>query len=125
MHDIPVINNIIFSFNKEFSGFPAGMFCFQPDKIIIFHDLCPDESPFKVAVNDPCSLWCRHAFFYGPCPDFLGPGSEKVLKVEQVKCRTNQPVDPGFAQTGIGKKDLPVFCSFQFSDFGFQFSGNN
>jgi len=56
-------------------------------------------------VNHAGSLRGSHAFFNGPRPDFLRAGGKKVLKVKKMKCSTYQPVHPGFAQAGIGKKN--------------------
>ena len=118
--DIPVLYYIILSLDHQFPCIPACMFRSVADKIIVFHHLRPDKSPFQVAVDHPGRLGCRHAPVDRPCPHLLGPGRKECLQVEQVIGCPNKPVHAGFGQSGISEKCNAVVGIIQFGDLRFE-----
>jgi hypothetical protein len=48
MHDIAVLNDVLFSFDGHFAGFAAGRFRTVQNIVIIFNDFGANETVFKV-----------------------------------------------------------------------------
>src|SRR5512145_287982 len=90
--NIPVTNHVILPFYHQLSFFLAGMLRFQGNKIIVFDNFGPDESPFEIAVDGSCRLRSRHSLMNGPCPDFIGPNCKKRKQIEHGICGTYDAV---------------------------------
>ena len=68
MHDVTVLDDILFAFQTELAGFLGAAFSVATDIIVISNGFGPDEALLKVGVNDAGS---RRSF----CAARDGPGA--------------------------------------------------
>src|SRR5699024_7150402 len=71
MHDIAILNDIIFSLDSNFSGFTNFSFAFINHIIFIFDNLGSDKSFFKIRMDNTSCLRCRSSNGDGPSSHFL------------------------------------------------------
>ena len=52
VHNVPILHHVFLAFHTQLSGFAHGGFAAVLDIILILDDLCPDESLFKIRMDN-------------------------------------------------------------------------
>ena len=80
MHDISILNHVIFSLAVQFSDGTAGGFALEGDEIFILNNLGPDEPLFEIGMYDTRRLRSLVPFVDCPGTAFVGTCRENVWR---------------------------------------------
>ena len=84
MHYVAVLNDIVLAFYTHLAGGTHRSFCLEGDEIVIFDDFSPDETLFKISMDNSGGFWCLVPFVDGPGAAFIRTGGEESLKPQQM-----------------------------------------
>ena len=79
MHDISVLDDIVFPLCGEFSSRSGRTFATKGDIVLVFDNLCPDKASLKVGVYYTGGLRSLVSLVDSPCPALVSTGGEKCL----------------------------------------------
>ena len=82
MHDVAVLDNVLFTFNSQLAGFLNCGFRAKRNVVGILNNLCTDESLFEVGVDYACSLWSLRPLMVGPSAALGFAGGEVGFQVK-------------------------------------------
>ena len=84
VHDVAVLDYIVFAFNAEFTGFAACRFRTESVEVFVFNHFGAYEAAFKVGVDNSGALWCFHAVNECPSADFVATGCEEGAQAQEM-----------------------------------------
>ena len=96
MHDVTVLDEILFPFQAKLPLFAGFGFAAAFDKVFIAHHFGTDEAFFKVGVDLAGRFGCAGAAAHGPGTVLGLPDGEKRDEVQQLVPLAGQLIESGF-----------------------------
>ena len=81
VHDISVLNDVLFTFHVHFAGFFHSSFRTVMNEIVIFNDFGANETFFKIGVNNSGALRGFPTLVKCPGTNFLRACCKKSLQI--------------------------------------------
>ena len=111
MHYISVLNEVVFSFDAEFTGCAALRFSAQSYEILVFNDLRADESAFEIRMDNSGTLRCFHAITECPCAYFVRSRSEERTEFQEGIRGFDKSVHAGLFQPDLLEEHLTLLVT--------------
>src|SRR5215467_9371531 len=104
MNDVAVLDDVVLTFEPEFSRLFALGFAAIDDKVVVGHDFRSNKPAFDIAVNFPGGFFCHSSLANRPGAHFVLTGSEKAYKIHEPIRRSNESVTRRFVDADLLQK---------------------
>src|SRR5690606_19356740 len=119
VHYIPVLDDVFLAFQAPLAGFLGAGFAVVLDEVIIGDHFGANEAFLEISMNHAGALGGGGADLDGPGADFLDPGGEVGLQVEQLVAGADHAVQAGLFHADGFKEHVLLFTVIQLGDFRF------
>src|SRR6185369_7698788 len=124
MHDVPVLDDILFSFEAHQPLFLGAGFAITGYVIVESDYFGPDKPFFKIGVNNARGLWRLGAINDRPGADLLDSGCKIRDEAQQSITVSDKTIKARFLQTHIIKKAL-FFRAIKLGDLRLKLAADN
>ena len=123
MHDVAVLDDVIFSLDSQFARVFNSQFRFMLNQVFQVIDFGANETSFEICMD--CSRRLRGLRVFSDCPGpvFFASRGEEGDEFEQSIPSGDQAVESGFGLPQFFHKNHLLFQVFDFHNLAFQFSG--
>ena len=83
VHDVTVLDDVVFAFDAHLAGGADGGFCLVLDEVFVLDDLGTDEAAFEVSVDDSGGAGGLVACDDGPGAAFIGTCGKEGPEAEE------------------------------------------
>src|ERR1700744_3011596 len=124
MHDVAVVQNVIFAFKPHFAGVACSGFAAIGYVIFVSDGFSSYKPPLEIGMDDTSGLRRLCATGHRPCPCFLWSGSKERDEIEESVAGTNESIEAGLGKSHRFQIAL-TFVARQRGDLGLDLRGND